>query len=63
MPINWKCAPADGTNAANDEDSARPLAARITGYLSRASVWRGVQWPLVADCVAKVFWAFRREIL
>jgi hypothetical protein len=43
MPINWKCAPADGTNAANDEDSARPLAARITGYLSRASVWRGVQ--------------------
>jgi hypothetical protein len=38
-----KCSPADGTNAAyeNEEDSARPLPTRLTGYLSLASMRKG----------------------
>ena len=50
----WKCAPADGTNAAleNEEDSARPLAARITGYLAVHRCGRGANgrcWPEAAE--------------
>ena len=43
--------PADGTNTAlkNEEDSARPLAVRMAGYLSRASMRKG------AMTVAKEF--------
>src|SRR5262249_4201162 len=46
----WNCAPADGTKAAlsKEQGSARPLAARIIGYLSRASCGRGRNdrlWP------------------
>src|SRR5262244_2802568 len=39
----WNCAPADGTKAtlSKEQGSARPLAARIIGYLSRASCGRG----------------------
>jgi hypothetical protein len=46
LSSTFECSPADGTQCLpmkNEEDSARPLAARLTGYLSFAAMRKGAR--------------------